>query len=146
MANWECEEMRGQFDHRSDGDMQRWRQLFARNRQASFSFACQTRVFKTRLAVSRQLMLPNLTAPSRTTGGVVPGRLACPYARSEQPGQFRGREPFPLGEVEVAAVADLEHGGLLAHILDALVLIVEVDVDVQLTAQPALVGKGPSDM
>src|SRR5262249_19576000 len=53
---------------------------------------------------------------------------------SQQSGELGRAQPLLLIEVEVAAVADLEDGGLLADVLDALVLVVEVHVDIQLTA------------
>jgi len=46
-----------------------------------------------------------------------------------------------LVEVEVAPVANLEHRRLLPDVRQALILVVEVDVDVEFTAEPALVAK-----
>src|SRR5262245_2831596 len=101
------------------------------------------------------------TVPGRTgtpdgshrTGGVPGGayppatvQLVANRWRSQQPRQPRRTKPFPLVEVEVTAVADLENGGPFIHADKALVLIVKGDVDLQFAAQAALVAQGPGEV
>ena len=61
------------------------------------------------------------------------------FTASQLSCQLGGAEQRVGGEVEVAAVADLEHCCRLVHPHNALILVIEVDVDGQFPAQPSLV-------